>query len=110
MIAAVIMAASIFLLGGGVYDILVQPLSVLPLSGRFIFFYPLYLHEQLLYESMGVMILYAIGSVGLFLIYQSTKYIRNQRQFSLVFRISVALFVLSFIAIEILLYWKLNYA
>ncbi|MEM2111624.1 MAG: hypothetical protein QXX08_07080 [Candidatus Bathyarchaeia archaeon] len=109
LIAAVLMGSAIFLLGGGVYDILIQPYALLPVSGRYIFFYPYYLHEQLLNESIGIMILYALGVLGLFFIYRSTRYVRNPRQFSFALRISVILFVIAFIAVEVILFWKLTF-
>jgi hypothetical protein len=109
LVAIFVMVFSIFLLGGGIYDITMNPIAIFPLSsGRFIFYYPFQLHDQLLNESIGVMLFYGIGALGLFLIYQSTKHIRNPRQVSAIVKIGVALFVISFIAIEAILYWKLN--
>jgi len=113
LIALIVMGISIFLLGGGVYDILNASTipSVIPLNGnRFIFFYPYYLHEQILTESIVVMILYALGASGLWLIYRSTKYVRSPRQVSFLLRIGVALIILAFVAVEIVLYWKLNFS
>jgi len=55
------------------------------------------------------MILYALGALGLLLIYQSTKYIRNPRQVSSILRIGVALILIAFVAVEAILYWKLNF-
>jgi len=113
LIALIVMGISIFLLGGGVYDVIKasEIPSVIPLSGnRFIFFYPYYLHEQILTESIVVMILYALGASGLWLIYRSTKYIRSPRQVSFLVRIGVALIILAFVVIEVILYWKLNFS
>ena len=110
LIAVSLIGISVFLLGGGVYDILMNPAAIFPLSpGRFIFYYPRLLHEQILNESIGIMILYALGALGLLLIYQSTKYIRNPRQVSFILRIGVALILIAFVAVEAILYWKLNY-
>ncbi len=111
LVAGVIVALSIFMLGGGVYDILIQPISIYPLgSGRFIYFYPYQLHDQFLNESIGIMLFYAIGVAGLFLIYQSTKYIRSPRQASAMLRIGLALLLVAFVAVEAVLYWKLNWS
>jgi len=105
------MAMSIFLLGGGVYDILMTPIAVYPTgTGTFIYFYPNQLHEQFLDESIGIMLFYAIGVAGLFLIYQSTKYIRNPRQLSAMLRIGLVLLIIAFVAVEAILYAKLNYS
>ena len=109
-IAAIAMSAAIFLLGGGIYDILMEPVAAIPLgSGRFLSFIPYQIHEQLLMGSLAVMILYALGTTGLLLIYRSTRYVRNPRQVSFLTKIGVAFILVSFIAIEIVLYWILNY-
>jgi hypothetical protein len=109
-IAAIAMSVAIFLLGGGIYDILMEPVAAIPLgSGRFLSFIPYQIHEQLLLGSLAVMILYALGTTGLLLIYRSTKYVRNPRQVSFLTKIGVAFILVSFAAIEIVLYWILNY-
>ena len=80
-------AAAIFLLAGGVYDILEQ--SVIPIAiytesggaGEFIFLYPYHdINSQFIAESAFIMILYAIGFIGFYVTYQSTKYAYNTRQ------------------------------
>jgi len=109
-IAAIAMSAAIFLLGGGIYDILMEPVAAIPLgSGRFLSFIPYQIHEQLLMGSLAVMIIYALGTTGLLLIYRSTRYVRNPRQVSFLTKIGVAFILVSFAAIEIVLYWILNY-
>jgi hypothetical protein len=108
-IAAVVMGASIFLLGGGIYNILEEPLAILPIGGRFLSFLPRQLHDQFIIESLGIMILYALGALGLLLIYHSTRYVRNPRQVSLLSKISVALFLVAIISVEAILFMKLHY-
>jgi len=110
LIAVIVMGISIFLLGGGIYDIFMEPLAILPIgSGRFLSYIPYRIHEQLLVGSIGVMILYAIGAAGLLLIYYSTKYVRNPRQVSFLSRIGVVLLLLAFISVEAVMFWILNY-
>ncbi len=110
LIAVIVMGISIFLLGGGIYDIFMEPLAILPIgSGRFLSYIPYRIHEQLLVGSIGVMILYAIGAAGLLLIYYSTKYVRNPRQVSFLSKIGVVLLLLAFISVEAVLFWILNY-
>jgi len=109
-IAVLAMAAAIFLLGGGIYDILMEPIAAYPLgSGRFLSFIPYQIHEQLFSGSLAVMLLYALGGTGLLMIYRGTRYVRNPRQASLYAKIGVALIVVSFVAIEVVLYWIMNY-
>jgi hypothetical protein len=110
LVAAVVMGVSIFLLGGGIYDIFMEPLTILPIGGgRFLSYVPYRIHEQLLMGSIGVMILYSLGAVGLLLIYQSTRYIRKPQQVSLLSKVGVALFLVSFVAVEFVLYWILHF-
>ncbi|MCW4026338.1 MAG: hypothetical protein NWE76_02490 [Candidatus Bathyarchaeota archaeon] len=110
LVAAAVMGASIFLLGGGIYDIFMEPLTILPIGGgRFLSYVPYRIHEQLLMGSIGVMILYSLGAVGLLLIYQSTRYIRKPQQVSLLSKVGVALFLVSFVAVEFVLYWILHF-
>ena len=110
IVAAVVMAFSIFLLGGGIYDIFMDPLAIWHIGGgRFISFVPYRIHEQLLMGSIGVMILYSLGALGLLLIYQSARYIRRPRQVSLLSKIGVALFLIAFAAVEFILFWILHF-
>jgi len=103
------MGFSIFLLGGGVYDVINQPRAIWSIGSRFLAYIPYQIHEQLLMGSIGVMILYALGVTGLLLIFRSTRYIRNPNQVSLVLRIGIVLLFISFIAVEAVLFSILNY-
>jgi hypothetical protein len=112
LIAGVIIAGAIFLLGGGIYDILMwsqmNPYILLS-SGRYLSYVPYQIHEQVLMGSIGVIILYILSTVGLLMIYQSTRYIRNPRQVSLLIKIGAGLMLISFVAIESVLYWIINF-
>ncbi|MBS7656694.1 MAG: hypothetical protein QXI71_01440 [Candidatus Bathyarchaeia archaeon] len=109
-IAILAMAAAIFLLGGGVYDVLMNPVAAIPLgSGRFLAFIPYQIHDQLLIGSIAIMILYALGATGFLLIYRGTRRVHNPRQVSFFIGIGVALVLIAYIAIEIELYWILHY-
>jgi hypothetical protein len=106
----IVVAASIFLLGGGVYDILIGPIAGYPLSsGLYLSFYPNQINDQFLMESIGVMVLLGLGTVGSLLIYRSTRYVRDPHQVSLLTEIGVALILIAFASVEIVMYWKLNY-
>lgn len=110
LVAAAVMGVSIFLLGGGIYDIFMEPLAILPIGGgRFLSYVPYRIHEQLLMGSIGVMILYALGALGLLLIYYSTRYIRRPEQVSLLSKVGVALFLIAFAAVEFILFWILHF-
>jgi hypothetical protein len=99
--AVAVVAASIFLLGGGVYDILEKPFFAIFLEGgRFIGVYPYSLNEQLLAESIFVMLIYAIGAGGFLLTYQSTKYAYRPRQAFMFLLIGVIFIIIAYIAVE----------
>ena len=110
LIAAILIAIAIFLLGGGVYDVFRKPPPVLLIgAGRYLAYYPYNINEQLLVGSIGVMILYALGSLGLILIYHSTRYMHYSRRHSLIFIwIGVALLLISFIIVESIMFWILH--
>lgn len=98
--AVVVLAASIFLLGGGVYDLLEKPFFAIFIQGRFIGVYPYALNEQLLAESIFVMLIYAIGAGGFLLTYQSTKYTYRPRQAFMFLLIGVVFIIIAYICVE----------
>jgi len=101
VIAVIVVATSVFLLGGGVYDILEKPLvAIVASGGRIIVFYPYALNEQFLMESIVVMVGYAIGVVGFFLTYQSTKYAYSPRQAYILLLVGCVLIITAYIFIE----------
>ncbi|MDX1813899.1 MAG: hypothetical protein R3319_03835 [Candidatus Bathyarchaeia archaeon] len=92
-------AVSIFLLGGGVYDILVQPDQAWFYGGRLIAFHP-YLNEQFLVGSLLVMIYATFGFTGFLLAYRSTKYAYNPRQAYIFLLIGCALLIAGYLLFE----------
>jgi uncharacterized membrane protein len=112
IVAAAIAALSIFLLGGGVYNILegfAGNLFVgIPIGSRIVFFYPGTLAEQTLLDSLFVMISYFLGVIGILLVYQSTKYAAKPRQ-AFIFLLLGALFILfAYFNVENLILAKLT--
>jgi hypothetical protein len=104
LIATLAIAASIFLLGGGIYDIIEQPIVAFISGGRIIPYYPQALNEQLLGESIASMILYSLGTSGLILMYQSTKYAYNPREAFTTLLIGLALLLIGWGLVEYFLY------
>jgi len=101
VIATLAVAASIFLLGGGIYDFLEKPLlAIVASGGRLIVVYPYALNEQFLVESIIVMTLYAIGVAGFFLTYQSTKYAYRPRQAFILLLVGFFLIIAAYLLIE----------
>jgi hypothetical protein len=112
-VVLVAVAAAIFLLGGGVYDILEQnyiPIAIFTSSGgqgQFIFLYPYAsLNDQFIAESMFIMILYAIGFMGLYVTYQSTKYTYNPRQAYVMLVAGLMFILLAYALLEYIFYLR----
>lgn len=108
LIAITVTAACIFFAGGGIYDLLEQPVFAVFPSGRPYFAYP-GIGEQWLGESMFAMIFYGLGTVGLLLAYQSTKYAYRPRQAFMMLMIGVLLIVMAYILVEYQFIAKFNY-
>jgi len=110
IIALAAVASSIFLLGGGVYDIIEKPFALLPgaTSGSWIFYYPRELNAQSLNESVIVMLLYAIGFAGFATIYQSTKYAYKPRQAFILLMVGAVLAIIAYYGCETIVGLKLK--
>jgi hypothetical protein len=99
--AVIVVAASLFLLGGGIYDLMEKPLLlIVAAGGRIITYYPYALNEQFLVESVIVMIIYTLAVVGFLISYQSTKYAYRSRQAYRLLLVGCVLVVIAYIFIE----------
>ena len=108
IVALLVTSICIFILGGGIYDLLEKPIALIPLRGRWIFYYPTQLHMQVLNESLIVMLLYALGVGGLILAYHSTKYEYRPRQAYTTLMLGVIFIFIAFLALEFILGQKLG--
>jgi len=108
IIAAIIAGASIFFLGGGVYDILEKPLVAIPIGSTVLFFYPGTIQEQTILDSFFVMICYFFGLIGLLMVYQSTRYAYRPRQAFILLLIGAMFILIAYYNIENLIYAKLT--
>ena len=99
ILGIIAIAIAIFLFGGGLYNVIMQPLPAVYYGGRFIFLYP-QLSEQFITDSIVATILYSLGIVGLIAIYQSTKYAYKPRQAYMMLLMGVALLFLAYIFLE----------
>jgi hypothetical protein len=101
VVATAVVALAIFLLGGGIYDLLIKPIvAIVASGGRIITFYPFGLSEQFLLESIVIMIFYALGVAGFLIAYRSTKYVYNPRQAYRFLLVGCALLLIAFILVE----------
>jgi len=97
-------AFAVFLLGGGLYDIIMKPLPAVYYQGRFLFLYP-QLSEQFITDSIIAMTGYALGIAGLIAIYQSTKYVYKPRQAYMMLLIGVALLLFAYVFLEAVIHY-----
>jgi hypothetical protein len=97
---------AVFLFGGGLYDLTVRPLPAYYYGGRFVLVDPR-LSEQFISDSIVATILYAFGTTGLLMIYQSTKYAYKPRQAYMTFIIGVFLLLMAYMSLEFVMHiWK----
>lgn len=106
IIPALAIGFTVFLFGGGLYDIIVQPLPAVYYGGRFLFLYP-QLSEQFIGDSIVSMTVYTLGIIGLLSVYQSTKYVYKPRQAYMMMVIGVVLLFLAYIFLEATIQIKL---
>jgi hypothetical protein len=93
-------AVSFFLLSGGIYDILIQPIvAYFSSGGKMLVFYPS-LTEQFLLESIIIIIFYAIGFAGFLIAHRSTKYAYNPRQAYRFLLVGCVLLIIGLLLIE----------
>ena len=100
ILSIITIAIAIFLFGGGVYDLTVKPYPAVYSQGRFVLVNP-YLSEQFIADSIAAIILYSLGTVGLIVIYQSTKYAYKPRQAYMMFVVGAVLLLLAYIFLEV---------
>jgi len=112
LFAVILTGAAIFLLAGGVYDIVLAqnppypyPYWIFwPTQRGIEFFLPGRLQEDLLGGSIIIMILYSLGTLGLLMAYRSVKYTRDPRQAAILLFIGVIFLLLAFFFTESILY------
>jgi len=101
VVATAVVALAVFLLGGGIYDVLIKPIvAIVASGGRIITFYPFGLSEQFLLESIVIMIFYTLGIAGFLIAYRSTKYAYNPRQAYRFLLVGCALLIIASILVE----------
>ena len=101
VVGILVVGASLFLLGGGIYDVLIKPIvAIVASGGRIISFYPYGITEQLLLESVIIMVFYAMGFAGFLIAYRSTKYAYSPRQAYRFLLVGCALLLISYVLVE----------
>ena len=101
VVGILVVGASLFLLGGGIYDVLIRPIvAIVASGGRIISFYPYGITEQLLLESVIIMVVYAMGFAGFLIAYRSTKYAYSPRQAYRFLLVGCVLLLISYVLVE----------
>ena len=99
-------ALATFIMGGGIYDLLDNPVSVLPgPSGGWIAVHPL-MNEQTLNGSILSMVFYIFIFSGFILSYRSSQIRFNPRQSKMMMAIGLTLLIIGVIAANYLLVLK----
>ncbi len=101
------LAYAVFLFGGGLYTLITRPLPSAYVNGQFFFLYP-NISSQFVADTIISVVLYALGFVGLFAIYQSTKSAYKPRQAYMLLVIGVTFLLLSYIFLEGSISFKIN--
>ena len=107
VLSIITIAITVFLFGGGLYSMIMKPLTAVYYGGRFLFLYP-QLSEQFFTDSVIAMVLYSLGIIGLMAVYQSTKYAYRPRQAYMMFLIGATLLLLAYIFLEATIQIKLS--
>ena len=103
-LALAAVAAAVFLMGGGLYDLIQNPEVIIPRPGTIWITYPYTLLDQVIMESLISMVLWAAGFAGLILIYESTKYASEPSRAYYRFIVGVFLVLLAYFAGRYMLY------
>jgi len=101
-----LVAFATFIMGGGIYDLLEKPYSVLPgPGGGWMTVHPL-INEQTLNESLLSMSFYTFIFAGFFLSYRSSQIRYNPRQFKMMLTIGIVMLILGVIGCNYLVFLK----
>ncbi len=99
IITVVGISYAMFIFGGGLFTLISHPLPSAYYNGKFYFLYPS-ISSQFISDTVVSVILYALGFLGLFIIYQSTKSAYKPRQAYMMLVIGVAFLLLAYIFLE----------
>ncbi|HDI52733.1 MAG TPA: hypothetical protein ENF89_01135 [Candidatus Bathyarchaeota archaeon] len=103
--AIVIALFASFILGGGIYDIVDNPPSIIPGPGGWIAIHP-YMSEQTLNESLLAMLFYFLSFLGLYLGYQASRVSYDRRRAATYLFLGIGLILLSISGLYYLYFLK----
>jgi hypothetical protein len=106
IISVLVMGFTVFLLGGGLYDVIQAPLPAATYQGRILIVYP-GLSEQFIGDSAVAMMIYSVGIAGILLMYQSTRYAFKPRQAYLMLMIGLVFLFVAYVFLEATIAYKI---
>jgi hypothetical protein len=104
-VAIILIMFTIFLLAGGVYDLMENPIRVLPTPSNPVFWFT-GMSDQTLNESAYFMVFLAIGICGGYIVYRSSSLVYRQREVRMLLIIGVTMMVIATICCEVVMMWK----
>ena len=105
LITVLFIALSIFILGGGLYVILEEPMAFLPSATRPIFYYP-GIAEQTASESFSIIFFISMGVSGGFLVIWSTRFAYRPREATIMLLVGIIMLGLALFGSEWMLFLK----
>ena len=106
--STIVIVYAVFIFGGGLYTLINRPAPSGYSGSSFLFLYP-QLSQQFVSDTIISAILYALGFLGLVIIYQSTKSAYKPRQAYMMLVIGVTFLLLSYIFLEGAINFKTTY-
>ena len=94
-ISFAIVAFCVFILGGGIYNILDNPPSIIPLQNGYSSVHP-YMNEQTSTEGYVIMLTNAFTIIGFYMTYRSTQIAYNRTSANRWLMAGIALIILGF--------------
>jgi len=97
-IGYLLLIVSIFIISGGVYDILEKPIALIPSPSNPVplFFYP-GISAQTLNESIQTFFLFIIGTIGGILVLRSTRYTYKPRESAILLYIGLIMITVGYL-------------
>jgi len=94
----ILLIVIVFIISGGVYDILERPIALLPSPSSPVplFFYP-GISAQTLNESIQAFFLFTIGIIGGFLVLRSTRYTYKPRESGILLIIGLVMIIVGYL-------------
>ncbi len=106
-VAVLILIVAIFIMGGGVYDLVTEnPITILPQPGVPVV-YPGLSGQFLAPESVGAMILLGIGVTGIYLVYRGGRTSFRPKELNMLVLVGLILFFIGYFGCYYLLQLKL---